>query len=223
MGNAPLARPRTGPSDGGAERTAGAYHGPPGPRASGALRDEAPRDGTVPRVSFAPFTSTASRDATTVTTTSILLLSAVPEAARPLADALRKVGPRGGDPGRRRGGDPARRASSPSIAIDAVDPPRKATDVCAEIRRTPALAAIPVLCIFQKDDVEERVLFLEVGADDVIARPFDPRELEARVEGLLVRFKRTRDLAPQTGGEVPCAAAGASSPASAPRGAWEPP
>jgi pilus assembly protein CpaE len=139
-----------------------------------------------------------------VTTTSILLLSAVPEAARPLADALRKVGHEveilaDAEEAIRRAGQ------FTLIAIDAVDPPRKATDVCAEIRRTPALAAIPVLCICQKDDVEERVLFLEVGADDVIARPFDPRELEARVEGLLIRFKRSRDLAPQTGGEAPVA------------------
>jgi len=139
-----------------------------------------------------------------VTTTSILLLSAVPEAASPLVDALRKVGHEvelvaDADEAIRRAGQ------FTLITIDAVDPPRKATEVCAEIRRTPALAAIPVLCICQKDDVEERVLFLEAGADDVMARPFDPRELEARVEGLLIRFKRTRDLAPQTGGEVPVA------------------
>ena len=48
----------------------------------------------------------------------------------------------------------------------------------------------------QTDDVEERVRYLEAGADDVVAKPFDPRELEARVEALLVRFQRSRDLAP---------------------------
>ena len=60
-------------------------------------------------------------------------------------------------------------------------------------RRWPA---IPVLCIGQSDDVEERIGFLEAGADDVIAKPFDPRELEARVEALLLRFQRSKDLAP---------------------------
>jgi pilus assembly protein CpaE len=71
-----------------------------------------------------------------------------------------------------------------------------ATSLCREIRGTPALAAIPVMCIAQSDRVEERITFLEAGADDVIARPLDDRELEARVEALLLRFQRTKDLAP---------------------------
>jgi pilus assembly protein CpaE len=136
-----------------------------------------------------------------VSTTSILLLSAVAEAAGPVATALRAVGHvvttvTDADEAIRRAGEFG------LVAIDAVDPPRTAVEVCAEIRRTPALAGIPVLCISQKDDVEERVRFLEAGADDVMARPFDPRELEARVEGLLIRFRRSRDLAPQPGGEL---------------------
>lgn len=82
------------------------------------------------------------------------------------------------------------------VVIDEVAGPRPGVEVCREIRTTPALAAIPVLCICHSDDVEERVRFLEAGADDVIARPFDARELEARIEALLVRFRRSRDLAP---------------------------
>jgi pilus assembly protein CpaE len=139
-----------------------------------------------------------------VTTTSILLLSAIPATAEPLAVALRAAGHdvttlADADEAIRRAGE------FTLVTIDVVDPPRTGKDVCAEIRRTPALAAIPVLCVSQTDDVEERVRFLEAGADDVIARPFDPRELEARVDGLLIRFKRSRDLAPQTGGEAPVA------------------
>lgn len=135
-----------------------------------------------------------------MSTTSILLISSVAEAAAPVADALRGAGREvttlaDADEAIRRAGD------FTLIAIDAIDPPRTGVDICGEIRRTPALAGIPVLCISQHDDVEERVRFLEAGADDVIARPFDPRELEARVEGLLIRFQRSRDLAPLTGGE----------------------
>ena len=44
--------------------------------------------------------------------------------------------------------------------------------------------------------VEERIHFLEAGADDVMARPFDAREMEARVEALLLRFQRSRDMGP---------------------------
>ena len=53
---------------------------------------------------------------------------------------------------------------------------------------------MPVLCVSQTDDVEERISFLEAGADDVVARPFDAREVEARVEALLLRFQRSKDL-----------------------------
>jgi pilus assembly protein CpaE len=93
--------------------------------------------------------------------------------------------------------DAVRRAADFALVIvDLGSGPRGGVEVCREIRGTGALSAIPVLCVSQTDDVEERVRFLEAGADDVIARPFDPRELEARVEALLVRFRRSRDLAP---------------------------
>jgi pilus assembly protein CpaE len=73
---------------------------------------------------------------------------------------------------------------------------RSPVDLCREIRATPAMAAVPVLCVAATDDVEARIGFLEAGADDVIARPFDARELEARVEALLLRFQRSKELAP---------------------------
>ena len=82
------------------------------------------------------------------------------------------------------------------VLLDVVTGIRTGIDICAEIRATPALAAVPVMCISASDDVEERIRFLEVGADDVMARPFDARELEARVEALLLRFQRSRDLSP---------------------------
>ena len=78
--------------------------------------------------------------------------------------------------------------------IDVVGGDRTAFDVCKEIRSTPALAAVPILCVGQSDDVEDRIRFLEAGADDVMAKPFDNRELEARVEALLLRFQRSKDL-----------------------------
>jgi pilus assembly protein CpaE len=82
------------------------------------------------------------------------------------------------------------------VILDVVSGIRTGIDICAEIRATPALSAVPVMCISASDDVEERIRFLEAGADDVMARPFDARELEARVEALLLRFRRSKDLAP---------------------------
>lgn len=88
------------------------------------------------------------------------------------------------------------------VILDVVPETPGAVALCKEIRATPALAAIPVLCVAQTDEVEERIRFLEAGADDVMARPFDARELEARVEALLVRFQRSRDRSPQTSSEA---------------------
>ena len=93
--------------------------------------------------------------------------------------------------------DAVRRAADFALVIlDVGLGPRTGVDICREIRVTAALSAIPVLCVSQSTDVEERVRYLEAGADDVVVKPFDPRELEARVEALLVRFQRSRDLAP---------------------------
>lgn len=67
------------------------------------------------------------------------------------------------------------------------------------VREDQALAGIPILCVSPTDSVEDRIALLEAGADDVIARPFDDRELEARLEALRLRFRRTKSL----GGTTP--------------------
>jgi len=85
-------------------------------------------------------------------------------------------------------------AANQLVIVDVIVGERTGLDVCREIRSTPALASIPILCVGQTDDVEERIHFLEAGADDVMGRPFDARELEARVEALLLRFQRSKDL-----------------------------
>jgi pilus assembly protein CpaE len=85
------------------------------------------------------------------------------------------------------------------VILDLVTGDRSATDLCREIRTTPTMATVAVLAVAQTDAVDERIGFLEAGADDVIAKPFDTRELEARVEALVLRFARTKDLAPLIG------------------------
>jgi pilus assembly protein CpaE len=87
------------------------------------------------------------------------------------------------------------------VIVDVVEGIRTAIDICAEMRATPSMANVPVMCISASDDVEERIRFLEAGADDVMARPFDARELEARVEALLLRFQRSRHASPVLSGD----------------------
>jgi pilus assembly protein CpaE len=82
------------------------------------------------------------------------------------------------------------------VIVDVVGPSRDGPEVCKQLHATPSLQSVPILCISQTDDVEERIRFLEAGADDVIARPFDARELEARVEALLLRFNRAQEHMP---------------------------
>ena len=55
---------------------------------------------------------------------------------------------------------------------------------------------VPVVVVAPAGDVEARIAFLEAGADDVIAAGFSARELEARVEALLIRTGRGRPAGP---------------------------
>ena len=84
------------------------------------------------------------------------------------------------------------------IIIDRIGEGRDAVALCARIRAMPELVEKLVLCLASSEDVEERVRFLEAGADDVISRPFDGRELDARVDALLARTQRSRASMPAT-------------------------
>jgi pilus assembly protein CpaE len=87
------------------------------------------------------------------------------------------------------------------VILDVVEGEKSAVEFATEIRAAPSMARIPILCVSQTDEVEERIRFLEAGADDVVAKPIDGRELEARIEALLLRFQRSRDVSPRTPGD----------------------
>jgi pilus assembly protein CpaE len=87
-------------------------------------------------------------------------------------------------------------ASNNVVVLDAVPAPRSIADACREIRSTDGLADLPILAIAASDSVEERIRLLEAGADDVIVRPVDERELDARVEALDLRYRRSKELNP---------------------------
>jgi DNA-binding response OmpR family regulator len=61
---------------------------------------------------------------------------------------------------------------------------RDGFDVCREIR---ARGALPILFLTARDDEMDRILGLELGADDYLVKPFSPRELVARVHAILRR------------------------------------
>jgi two-component system phosphate regulon response regulator PhoB len=79
----------------------------------------------------------------------------------------------------------------PSLFIlDIMLPGRDGLELCRQIRHTPSLAATPVIFLTAKSREADRILGLELGADDYIPKPFSPRELMARVRAVLRRFER---------------------------------
>lgn len=79
--------------------------------------------------------------------------------------------------------------------LDVMVPGGDGFELCRRIRQNPALTAIPVIFLTAKTSETDRVLGLELGADDYIPKPFSPRELVARVKAVLRRFERP--LAPE--------------------------
>ena len=70
------------------------------------------------------------------------------------------------------------------ILLDLMLPGKSGMEICKEIRRT---SALPVIMITAKVDEIDRLLGLELGADDYICKPFSPREVVARVRAVLRR------------------------------------
>jgi DNA-binding response OmpR family regulator len=72
-------------------------------------------------------------------------------------------------------------------------------EVCRQIKDDPRLEHVPVLLLTAENDVEDRIEGFEAGADDYLPKPFDARELVARVRALLRLSEQGRGLNPTTG------------------------
>ena len=74
------------------------------------------------------------------------------------------------------------------VILDLMLPDIDGLEVCRRIRSLPAPAAsVPVLMLTAKGDATDRIIGLELGADDYLPKPFEPRELLARVRAILRR------------------------------------
>ena len=81
------------------------------------------------------------------------------------------------------------RTQSPHLVIlDVMLPVMNGFDVCKIIRRT---STIPILMLTARGDVMDKVVGLEVGADDYLAKPFEPREVVARIQSILRRVQQS--------------------------------
>jgi len=79
--------------------------------------------------------------------------------------------------------------------VDIMVPGGDGLELCRRIRQNTRLCAIPVVFLTARTGEEDRILGLELGADDYITKPFSPRELVARLKAVLRRVERPLALA----------------------------
>jgi len=82
------------------------------------------------------------------------------------------------------------------VVLDLMLPHVDGFEVCRVIRSNEATAAIPIIMLTARAEESERIVGLELGADDYLAKPFSPNELVARVRALLRRAHRAAPSAP---------------------------
>jgi phosphate regulon transcriptional regulator PhoB len=73
------------------------------------------------------------------------------------------------------------------LLLDLMLPKLSGLEICKEIRRDASLNRLPILMLTARGEEADRVVGLEMGADDYVTKPFSPRELLARVKALLRR------------------------------------
>ncbi|MCQ6278344.1 response regulator transcription factor [Bacillus sp. EB600] len=89
------------------------------------------------------------------------------------------------------GRDLAEKEAPDIIILDLMLPKLDGMEVCKQLRQKKVL--IPILMLTAKDEEFDKVLGLELGADDYLVKPFSPREVIARVKAILRRMQVTKD------------------------------
>ncbi len=85
-------------------------------------------------------------------------------------------------------------AGKPDLVIlDLMMPEISGMEVCRMVRRQAATASLPIIMLTAKSDSVDKILGLEVGADDYLTKPFHVRELIARIRAVLRRSERSSD------------------------------
>jgi len=79
------------------------------------------------------------------------------------------------------------------VLLDLMLPGRDGMDICRELR---SASAVPVIMLTARVEEVDRLLGLEIGADDYICKPFSPREVVARVGAVLRRFRQGPNAVP---------------------------
>ncbi|OGB91932.1 MAG: DNA-binding response regulator [candidate division NC10 bacterium RIFCSPLOWO2_02_FULL_66_22] len=90
------------------------------------------------------------------------------------------------------------------VVLDLMLPGLDGLELCRRLRGAPATRGIPVIMLTAKTEEVDRIVGLEMGADDYVPKPFSPRELVARVKAVLRRTAAPREPSesPVTVGDV---------------------
>jgi two-component system alkaline phosphatase synthesis response regulator PhoP len=79
------------------------------------------------------------------------------------------------------------------IILDLMLPELDGLEVCKELKSNPKTSSIPIIMLTAKGEESDKVVGLELGADDYLVKPFSPKELVARIKALLRRYKRVSE------------------------------
>jgi len=79
------------------------------------------------------------------------------------------------------------------LILDLMLPDSDGMDICRYMKKKDPFSSIPIIMLTAKTDETDKVLGLEMGADDYVTKPFSPRELVARVKAVLRRKERTEE------------------------------
>ena len=80
-------------------------------------------------------------------------------------------------------------AASDLLILDVMLPDEDGFSLCRWVRQHPRFAQVPIIMLTASSDEADRVIGLELGADDYLGKPFSPRELLARIKALLRRVQ----------------------------------
>ncbi len=95
------------------------------------------------------------------------------------------------------------RAARPDLVLlDLMLPDMDGLEVCRRLRQDLTTQSVPIVMLTARDDEVDRVLGLELGADDYVVKPFSPRELVARIRAVLRRARPLPGTAPVTVGQL---------------------
>lgn len=81
------------------------------------------------------------------------------------------------------------------VVLDVMMPKLDGYEVCQKVKRNETVRKIPILMLTSKSEIPDKVKGLDIGADDYLTKPFDYKEVAARVRSLLAQKKESEHLA----------------------------